>query len=125
VDEAITSQPVLLDPAQVAEPNPAVAAVPTERPRRRPRWPGRSAFAFGILTPIAVGFGIFIATDHAHAPATVLAYVALVASALAVVLGLVAVIGSWGRGAGIAGLGLGVLANPLVLLYGLETLGGL
>jgi len=44
-------------------------------------------------------------------------------SAFAVLGGLVAAIGNWERGAAIGGIALGLLANPLVLTYGLDAAG--
>ena len=91
--------------------------------RRRPRWPGRAALAAGILTPAAVAVGVAAAQAGAFEPATVAAWAAIGASALAVVGGIVAIAGNWDRGAGIAAVALGILANPLVLLHGLDAVG--
>jgi hypothetical protein len=94
------------------------------RPRRRPRWPGRTSLALGVLTPLLAAIGIAAATSDAYLVATVLAIGALVASALAVVVGTIAIVGRWARGAGIAAVALGVVGNPVVLLSGLTLLGG-
>ena len=42
-----------------------------------------------------------------------------------VIAGVVAVIGRWGRGWGIAAIAVGILLNPVVLLYGLTWIGAL
>lgn len=88
-------------------------------PRVRPRWPGRAALGAGILTPIAVATGVAAAQTGAFELANGAAWTAIGASALAVLGGIAAIIGNWDRGAGIAGLAIGVLGNPLVLLHGL------
>ena len=98
--------------------------VPTPRERRRPRSPGRIALSAGILTPLVVSAGILAATDGAFLVGTVLAFVAIGTSGIAVLLGLVAAVGGWARGAGIAAIVLGVVANPILLLRGLGILGG-
>jgi len=92
-------------------------------PVRRPRWPGRSALALGILTLAGLVTGETAAALGAFEVATVAAWAAIVASVLAVLGGVVAAIGNWERGAAIGGIVLGVLANPLVLTYGLDAAG--
>jgi len=92
-------------------------------PRMRPRWPGRAALACGILTPLAVATGVAATQTGAFEFATGAAWTAIGASVLAVLGGLVAIIGNWDRGAGIAGLAVGILGNPLVLLHGLDAVG--
>lgn len=90
---------------------------------RRPRWPGRTALALGILTVLGVGAGETAVAFDAFEVATVAAWAAIGTSALAVLGGVVAAIGNWDRGAAIGGVALGVLANPLVLTYGLDAAG--
>lgn len=92
-------------------------------PRTRPRWPGRTALALGILTPIGVATGVVATGFDAFEVATVAAWGAIGASALAVLGGIVAAIGNWDRGAAIGGIAFGLLANPLVLTYGLDAAG--
>lgn len=103
----------------------ADAAVAYEQPARPVRWPGRVALALGILTPIAVVTGVVAVSYDAFAVATIAAWVGIGASALAVLGGLVAAIGNWERGAAIGGIALGLLANPLVLTYGLDAAGNI
>jgi uncharacterized membrane protein YcjF (UPF0283 family) len=90
---------------------------------RRARWPGRTALALGILTLLGVGAGETAVAFDAFEVATVAAWAAIGTSALAVLGGVVAAIGNWERGAAIGGVALGVLANPLVLTYGLDAAG--
>ena len=92
-------------------------------PPRRPRWPGRTALALGILTPLAVVTGVIAAGGGAFELATIAAWASIGTSALAVLGGIAAAIGNWERGAAIGGIVLGVLANPLVLTYGLDAAG--
>lgn len=92
-------------------------------PKRRARWPGRTALALGILTPLAVATGVVATGFDAFEVATIAAWAAVGASALAVLGGIAAAIGNWERGAAIGGIALGVLANPLVLTYGLDAAG--
>lgn len=91
--------------------------------RRRLRWPGRAALAVGILTPLAVATGVLAAQLGEFGLATVAAWIAIGASILAVLGGLAAIIGNWDRGAGIGAVAVGLLANPLVLLHGLDAVG--
>ena len=103
-------------------PAPAAVEPPTPSPadRRRPRWPGRVALAFAILTAVGVATGIALATVDLFAAAWIVGITAVVLSALGVLTGFVAVIGRWGRATGIAAVAVAVLANPLVLTSGLE-----
>ena len=91
--------------------------------KRRPRWPGRTALALGILTVVGVGAGETAVAFDAFEVATVAASAAIVTSALAVLGGLAAAIGNCERGAAIGGIAFGLLANPLVLTYGLDATG--
>lgn len=103
----------------------ADAAVAHEQPARPVRWPGRAALALGILTPIAVVTGVAAVSLDEFAVATIAAWVGIGASVLAVLGGIVAAIGNWERGAAIGGIALGLLANPLVLTYGLDAAGNI
>jgi uncharacterized membrane protein YcjF (UPF0283 family) len=94
-------------------------------PRRSARWPGRAALVLGILTPIAVVAGVVAVSYDAFLFATVAAWTGIAASALAVLGGIAAAIGNWERGAAIAGIILGLFANPLVLTYGLDAAGNI
>ena len=72
---------------------------------------------------IAALMGLFGLTGAFALVGTVLAFVAIGTSGIAVLLGLVAAVGGWARGAGIAAIVLGVVANPILLLRGLGILG--
>jgi hypothetical protein len=83
------------------------------------------ALVLGLLTVVGLIIGVVLAAGHADEAATWMAYAAAAVSVLAVVLGIVAAIGGMGRGPAVAGVVLGVVANPLVLTPGLELIGGL
>ncbi|MEO8527906.1 MAG: hypothetical protein ABI435_02400 [Pseudolysinimonas sp.] len=89
------------------------------------RWPSRFALAFGILTPVVVALGMAAVTLDAYQVATVTAWVAIATSALAVAAGVVGIIRGSDRAAAIVGIVLGVLGNPLVLLYGVDVIRGI
>jgi hypothetical protein len=89
------------------------------------RWPGRTALMLGILTPVAVTAGVLAVSLDAFLVATIAAWIGIVASAVAVLGGIVAAIGNWERGAAIGGIALGLLTNPLVLTYGLDAAGNI
>lgn len=102
-----------------------VVDAPAPIERRPVRWPGRSVLALGLLTPLAVAVGVGAASLDAFSVATVAAWIGIGASVLAVLGGIVAIIGNWERGAAIGGVAFGVLGNPLVLLHGLDAIGSL
>ncbi len=88
------------------------------------RWPGILACVLAVLMLVATGIAIALSAQLQYAVATDVAYLAIALSVAAVVTGLVAVLGRWGRGAGLVGAIVAVLGNPLVLLYGLNYFGG-
>ena len=91
----------------------------------RRAWPGILSFLLAVATVVAVVVGIVLATSDLYLAATYTAWGAIGASALAVVVGIVALIGRFGRSWGVAGLILGVIANPLLMTRALELIGGL
>jgi hypothetical protein len=93
--------------------------------RPRPRWPGILSLVFALLAVAGLATGIVLATSDLFLAATYTAWAAIGASGLAVLLGLIAVIGRFGRGIGTAGLVLGVVANPYLLTIALDRIGGL
>ena len=116
----------------MTEPTPTVAeslaAPPPVEPvvtRARPRWPGILSFVLALLAVAGLAAGIVLATSDQFLAATYTAWGAIGASGLAVVLGLIAVIGRLGRGWGTAGVVLGVVANPYLLTIALDRIGGL
>jgi hypothetical protein len=98
-----------------------VETVSAETLPRVVRWPGRAALVAGILTVVAVVVGLTAVTLDAFGVATWAAWAAIGLSALAILGGIAATIGNWDRGAAIAAIVMGALANPLVLLYGLNA----
>lgn len=95
------------------------------RPRVRPVWPGIVAFALGLAAAGALATGIVLATDDRFQYATWVAWAAVGISAIAVLTGIVALILGRDRAWAVAGIVLGVIANPLVLTPGLDAIGSL
>lgn len=88
------------------------------------RWPGIVSCVLAVLMLAATGAGIQIAARGDFALSTGLAYAAIGLSIAAVVLGVVAIFGRFARGAGVVGVLVAVLGNPLVLIYVLNFLSG-
>lgn len=95
-----------------------------DRPRR-PRWLGGCAGALAILMVVTWATALACTLGGMLELGVGLSYSAILLSGLAVLVGIVAVIGNWGRGWGIAGIVVGVLLNPVVLLYALSWIGAL
>ncbi|QNO37256.1 hypothetical protein H4J02_12555 [Protaetiibacter sp. SSC-01] len=93
--------------------------------RRRPRWPGSLAGGIAILMVVTWGVALLCSLGDMFELAVGLSISAVLLSALAVVAGIIAVVGRWGRGWGIAAIVVGLLLNPVVLLYGLTWIGAL
>jgi hypothetical protein len=105
---------------------PASEAAPDEAwPPRRPRWPGSLAGGLAILMVVTWGVALACSLAGMLELGVGLSYSAILLSGLAVVAGVVAVVGNWGRGWGIAAIVVGVLLNPVVLLHGLTWIGAL
>lgn len=103
---------------------------PVEQPSRRERRPSRSSILGQLALCVALATigvhiaAVIVASSGAFAAGTVLAWIAIAASILAVLSGLVAIIGRFGRGWGISAVVLGVLANPFLLVNILNFVGG-
>jgi drug/metabolite transporter (DMT)-like permease len=121
-DAAAPVEP-LPQPAQIDGLAPGMTII--RRVRRPPRWPGILACVLAVLMLAATGLGIQVASTGDYTTSTGLAYAAIALSIAAILFGLIAVIRRWARGAGIVGLLVAVLGNPLVLLYVLGSLSGL
>jgi hypothetical protein len=98
-----------------------------EEPARRPRTP---AFAISAVVLAAVTIAVHIAAivvaiDGDFPLGTLLGYLAIGTSALAVIVGIVAVVIGRGRGWAFAAVLVAILANPVVLLAVLRALSGL
>jgi hypothetical protein len=73
-----------------------------------------------LVAVVADILSITIAIDRHDALSTTMAVIAIGASILAVILGLIAVFTGRGRVSGVAGILIGIVANPLVLIAVLE-----
>lgn len=102
---------------------------------RRRQWvwpralPGLLALGLSLLGLVGLIVGISLASsptadDGAWATATVIAYLTNALTAAGALLGLVAIILRRGRAVGIAGLIIGVLANPFLLVSLFSLFGG-
>jgi hypothetical protein len=106
----------------------ALASPPPAEPiviQKRPRWPGVVSLVLALLAVAGVAAGIVLATSDQFLLATYTAWGAIGASGLAVLIGLIAIIGRFGRGLGTAGVVLGVVANPYLLTIALDRIGDL
>jgi len=91
----------------------------------RPRWPGAVAGGIAILMVITWAVALACSLANLLELGVGLSYSAIMLSVMAVLAGIVAVVGNWGRGWGIAAIAVGLLLNPVVLLYGLTWIGAL
>jgi uncharacterized integral membrane protein len=128
VDEPITPQPAVV-PDAASAPTPTVEGLAPGmtivRVVRGPRrWPGILACILAVLMLVATGVAIQLSAQLNYSAATIVAYLAIALSVAAIVAGLIAIFGRWARAAGVVGLIVGVLGNPLVLNYGLNYLAG-
>jgi len=96
---------------------------PDEHAKKRPRWPGAFAGGVAILMVLTWAVGLVSLTNGLFELGVGLSISAVLLSGIAVIGGIVAVIGNWGRGWGIAAIGVGVLLNPVVLTYILGSVG--
>lgn len=124
----MSESPSAEQPEQPAPPAPIDGLDPgmtiVRRVRGPRRWPGIVSGLLALLMLASTTAGIQLASRNQLVLANDAAYAAIAFSAAAIVFGLIAIVKSWGRGAGIAGAVVAVLGNPLVLLYGLSALGG-
>jgi hypothetical protein len=101
-----------VDPEPVVEP---------EQPKRTTGVPralvGMIALGLAVVMAVLHVVGIVVASGNDYGTATAIAWVAIVISGVAVLGGVAAIILRRGRGWGIAAIVLGVLANPVILLY--------
>jgi hypothetical protein len=100
----------------------AEASIEPAHERRR-RWPGfwSAGVAAGMVVVTIVA--VTLASQGEAVYALTLTASALALAGIAIVLGIVSIVGRYARPWGIAGLAVGVLVNPLVLLYGLSAMG--
>lgn len=116
--EPVSEQEEPLEREVVVEPEPEDA------PRRPVQVLGRLSALVAVATAIITGIGVGVASTGGYEAGTVLAWVAIILSASSVLGGLVAVIGNWGRPAGVAAIIVGLCANPWLLATVLGALAG-
>ena len=118
--------PIYLDPVveePPLEPEPIIVE-PEPRPTRGLMFLGPVALLGGLATAILTGVGTGVAAAGQYETGTVLAWVAIAVSALAVIVSLAAIVFDRGRWWGVGGLVVAVFANPWVLTSLLGLLAG-
>ena len=120
VNAPIKVVPIYLDPiveeeAPVAEAPVPPVAEPVEV-KRRTGLVGGFALLVALVAAVMTGVAVSVASNGGDDVGTVLAWVAIGCSALAILGGVVAAVFRLGRGTGIAAIILGVLANPWFLV---------
>ncbi len=88
------------------------------------RWPGIIACVLAVLMLAATGAGIQVASTGDYRLSTDLAYAAIGLSLAAILFGVIAIVRRARRAAGVVGVVVAVVGNPLVLLYVLGSLSG-
>ena len=122
--------PVITVPTEGVEPAVPVDGRPKPEeavePRRGvPRWlVGLIGVVFALATVVAHIGAVSIASSGDWPVGTTWGYVAIGASVIGFLLGLLATIFGWGRRLGVFAMVLSVLANPFLLLHVLRFFGG-
>ncbi len=119
----LETPPIKVVPMFIDEPEPEpVEPPPPPRFAGLRRVPGMLSLALAVATAVLGGIAVAVATGADFDTSTTLGWVAIGTSAGAVLVGVAAIVLRWGRGFGIAGVVLGILANPYLLLQGLTAL---
>ena len=116
--------PIYFDAPLTTQPIETPDVTP-EPPRAKTPLIGSLAVGVAVGAAVLQAVAIAVATGGEYLFATVLAYLAIAFSIVAIGGGIVAVVLNRGRRLGIVALVAGVLANPVVLLAILSALGGL
>ena len=117
--------PIYIEPMleEYVDPEPEVVESQPEPTVVRPLI-GQIAFGAALLTIVAHAVAVATASASAWSTGTVLGYIAIGLSVLAVLGGIAAIILNRGRRLGIIAIVMGVLANPWVLLEILRLFAG-
>jgi hypothetical protein len=119
----IEPTPIKVVPMFIDEPEPVESPpAPVERRRWYRPIPGILAFGFALATAVLLVVAIVLATDADFETSTTLSWAAMIASTVAVLGGITAIVLKAGRGWGIAAVVVGILTNPYLLLQGLSLL---
>ena len=105
-------------------PDPAAPPPAADVPRAPRPWLGALSVALALVAATVQVVAIVGATAQDFELGIVLAFLAVILAVAAVGVGIAAVVVKRGRHAGIAGILLGMLANPLVLLAILRFVDG-
>lgn len=115
------------DPAGAVEPEPGSEPDEVAAPRAaRPKTAlvGGLAVAASVVAVLVDVAAVLIATNGTYTTATALSWLAIALSAVAVLAGLWAVVTNRGRRPGVAAIVLGLLSNPVLVLFGLRLIAG-
>ncbi len=107
-----------------SEPPTIEVDVDEREPRPKTVLVGALALASSILTVLTTIAAVVIATNGTYATSTALAFLAIALSIAGIVGGGVAIVLDRGRRLGVIAAVLGLLANPYLMLVGLEFLSG-
>lgn len=119
--------PIYLEPvieAEPLEPEVVVEPEPTDGPRPRTPLVGGLALLAAVVTAVLTGVGVSVAASGAYDAGTVIAWIAIAVSGVAVLGGLIGAIAGWGRRWAVVAVIVGVGANPWVLATVLGALAG-
>lgn len=119
VDDEETELPA--DDEHGVSPEPEAAPV-VRRPR--PRWLGFVAAALGVATLVLFIIAMIVSAGGDYPTGTDLAYATIVVSISAVITAALCLIFGLQRRWAAFGLSLGILANPLLVLYVFRLFGG-
>lgn len=108
-------------------PEPTALEPIRPRPARRPGpvwWPAAAALAAAVVVIVLDAVAVSLAGSGSFLPATVLAWAAIALSTAAVVAGALAIVLGRGRRLAILAVVVGILANPFLLTRLLDLLAG-
>lgn len=113
----LETPPIKVVPMFIDEPEPEpVEPTPPPRFARLRRVPGMLSLTLAATPAVLGAIAVVVATGADFDTSTTLGWVAIGTSAGAVLVGVAAIVLRWGRGFGIAGVVLGILVNPYLLL---------
>ncbi len=110
--------PIYLEPVEEPEPlepEIVVEPEPTDAPRRSIPLVGALSLLAAVAAAVLTGVGVAMASAGAYDAGTVIAWISIVLSSLAVLGGLVAAVAGWGRPWGVVAVIVGLGSNPWLL----------
>jgi hypothetical protein len=113
-DDRFKVVPMFID--SEVQPQPANPAGPAA-PKRKSKRVGWISLGLAVVAAILLVAAIVISTDGAYVAGSIVGVIAIGFSAWAVIIGAVAILFKRGRRLAIAGVILGLFANPVLLLW--------